>query len=102
MSKVAENVYRYNQIAFVEELEMICEERGLDFNEVQKACATEWNIKILEARDGAKAHCLPYDAKYFASSAETAKMIKNAMLIDETYQKWFLQRTLKRACTRHH
>jgi len=35
--------------------------------------------------------------KYFASLTETAKMIKNAMLIDEIYQKWLLQKNLKSA-----
>lgn len=96
MSKISENAYRYIQIAFAEELKMICEELGLNFNEVQNACNTKWNIKIPEARDGIKSHCLPKDAKYFASLTETAKTIKNAMLIDEIYQKWLLQKNLEK------
>ncbi|MGB9693272.1 MAG: NAD(P)-binding domain-containing protein, partial [Fervidobacterium sp.] len=59
MSKIAENAYRYVQIAFAEELRMICEEIGLKFNEVRVACNTKWNIEIPEARDGIKGHCLP-------------------------------------------
>lgn len=96
MSKISENAYRYLQIAFAEELKMVCEGLGLNFNEVQKACNTKWNIKILEARDGIKAHCLPKDAKYFASLTETTKIIKNAMLVDEIYQKWLLQKNLEK------
>lgn len=95
MSKISENAYRYIQIAFAEELKMVCEELGLNFNKLQKACNTKWNIRIPQARDGIKGHCLPKDAKYFASLAETAKMIKNAMLVDEIYQKWLLQKFLK-------
>lgn len=97
MSKISENSYRYIQIAFAEELKMICDELRLNFNEVQKACNTKWNIRIPEARDGIKGHCLSKDAKYFASLTETTKMIKNAMIIDEIYQKWLLQKKLESA-----
>ncbi|MDH5595508.1 MAG: hypothetical protein OEY40_02180, partial [Candidatus Bathyarchaeota archaeon] len=94
MSKISENAYRYLLVAFAEELKMVCEGLGLNFNEVQKACNTKWNITILEARDGIKAHCLPKDAKYFASLTETTKIIKTAMLVDKIYQKWLLQKNL--------
>lgn len=96
MSKISENAYRYIQIAFAEELKMMCMKLRLNFNEVQKACNTKWNIEIPEARDGIKVQCLPKDAKYFASLTETAKIIKNAMLIDEIYQKWVLQKKLEK------
>jgi UDP-N-acetyl-D-mannosaminuronic acid dehydrogenase len=43
MCKIVENAYRYVQIAFAEELRMICEALGLDFNEVRMACNTKWN-----------------------------------------------------------
>lgn len=98
MSKISENAYRYIQIAFAEELKMVCEKLGLNFNEVQKACNTKWNIKILEARDGIKAHCLLKDSKYFASLTESTRMIKNAILVDEVYQKRLLQKNLKSTC----
>jgi nucleotide sugar dehydrogenase len=52
MCKIAENAYRYVQIAFAEELKMICETLGLGFNEVREACNTKWNVEILEAREG--------------------------------------------------
>jgi len=67
-----------------------------NFSEVRKACNAKWNIRILEARDGIKVHCLPKDAKYFVSLAETTKIIKNAMLVDEIYQKWLLQKNPKK------
>lgn len=96
MSKISENAYRYIQIAFAEELKMICDELGLNFNEVQKACNTKWNIRIPEARDGIKGRCLPKDAKYFASLTDTAKMIKNAMLVDETYRNGCFKKNLEK------
>jgi len=86
MCKVAENAYRYVQIAFAEELKMICDELGLDFNEVRKACNTKWNIEILEARDGIKGHCLPKDIRYLASLTKFNSLLKGAIDTDQTYQ----------------
>jgi UDP-N-acetyl-D-mannosaminuronic acid dehydrogenase len=88
MSKIAENAYRYVQIAFAEELKMICEEIGLDFNEVRAACNTKWNIEIPEARDGIKGHCLPKDVRYLASLTIYNTLSKSAVYVDKAYQGW--------------
>jgi nucleotide sugar dehydrogenase len=87
MSKVTENAYRYIQIAFAEELKMICKELEMDFKEVQGACNTKWNIEIPEARDGIKGHCLPKDTRYFASLTRMARLTNVALSVDETYRK---------------
>jgi len=88
MSKIAENAYRYVQIAFAEELRIICEEIGLSFNEVREACSTKWNIEILEARDGIGGHCLPKDIRYLASLTSFDTLMKSALAVDEQYRKW--------------
>jgi len=88
MSKIAENAYRYVQIAFAEELRMICEESGLSFNEVRGACNTKWNVEILEARDGIAGHCLPKDTRYLSSLTSFNTLMKSALAVDEQYRKW--------------
>jgi len=88
MSKIVENAYRYVQIAFAEELRMICEEFGLDFEEVRRACNTKWNIKILEAREGIGGHCLPKDIRYLASLTRVNTLLKSSMIVDKQYRKW--------------
>jgi nucleotide sugar dehydrogenase len=95
MCKIAENVYRYIQIAFAEELRIVCAERAVDFDVLREACNTKWNVKIAEARDGIKGHCLTKDAKFFVSLAEMTKMVKNALLVDEGYQKWLQEYSRK-------
>jgi nucleotide sugar dehydrogenase len=92
-SKIAENAYRYVQIAFAEELKMICEEIGLNFNEVRNACNTKWNIEILEARDGIGGHCLPKDIKHLASLTIYNTVLKNAIIVDKKYREWLTQRS---------
>ena len=92
MCKIAENAYRYVQIAFAEELRMICDELGLDFDEVRNACNTKWNIEILEARDGIKGHCLPKDIKYLTFLTRVNNLLKGAINADKEYQLWFMNK----------
>ena len=96
MCKIAENTYRYLQIAFAEELKMICENIGINFDDVRNACNTKWNIEILEARDGIGGHCLPKDTRYFASLAAShdARLIKNAIIVDKKYREWLSQENI--------
>jgi len=88
MSKITENTFRYIQIAFAEELKMMCDKLGMDFDEVRNACNTKWNIEIPEARDGIGGHCLPKDSRYFSSLTEIAVMTRSAMMVDDAYRKW--------------
>jgi len=92
MSKIAENACRYVQIAFGEELRMVCEDLKLDFDEVRNACNTKWNIKILEARDGIGGHCLPKDVQYLASLATSKTLINGAIMVDRKYREWLASR----------
>lgn len=88
MSKIAENAYRYVQIAFAEELRMTCEEMELDFNELRNACNTKWNVEILEARDGIRGHCLPKDIQHLASLTPHNAILKSAVVVDKEYREW--------------
>lgn len=92
MSKITEQTYRYIQIAFAEELKIVCDKLGMDFNEVRDACNTKWNIEIPEARDGIGGHCLPKDTRYFALLAQKAKLVDDALLVDEIYRKWMSEK----------
>lgn len=88
MSKIAENAFRYVQIAYAEELKMICEEAGLSFDEVQEACNTKWNIEILEAREGIGGRCLPKDIRYLTSLPGFNVLMNSALTVDNQYRKW--------------
>ena len=88
MTKIAENAFRYIEIAFAEELKIVCEKFGMNFDELRNACNTKWNIKVPEARDGIGGRCLPKDTRYFLSLAQKAKLTESALLVDETYRKW--------------
>jgi len=86
MCKVTENAYRFVQIAFAEELKIICDDCGLPFEELRDSCNTKWNIEILEARDGIGGHCLPKDIRYLWNILKPP-LLNGAIKADETYKK---------------
>jgi nucleotide sugar dehydrogenase len=87
MCKITENAHRYLQIAFAEELKMMCGKIGLDFDELRAACNTKWNVDIPEARSGIGGHCLPKDTKYVLSLAQSA-ILESAVNVDKKYRDW--------------
>lgn len=87
MSKIAENSYRFVQIAFAEELKLICERSKLSFDEVRMACNTKWNIDILEAREGIEGQCLPKDIRYLADPVKTP-LLTAAIEVDRRYKAY--------------
>ena len=92
MCKIAENAKRFVQIAFSEELKMICEERKIPFDEVRKACNTKWNIEILEARQGIFGSCLPKDIGFLSRLADRSPLLDGAISTDQNYRKWIKKR----------
>jgi nucleotide sugar dehydrogenase len=84
-TKVVENTHRFLQIAFAEELKLISDTRGLDFEEVKRACNTKWNVDILEARNGIGGECLPKDIRYLLQLHPTAPLIRGAIQADHDY-----------------
>jgi len=84
--KITENAYRFVQIAFVEQLCLLCERHGLPFEEVRKGANTKWNVNLLEARDGIKGECLPKDIRYLASLGETPLLL-GSIKTDQNYME---------------
>ena len=66
MSKVIENIQRDVNIAFMNEILMVCERLNLNFNEVIGLAKTKWNF--LNFSPGlVGGHCLPVDPFYTPS-----------------------------------
>jgi len=98
MCKIAENAYRFVQIAFAEELRRICQAKDIDFDEVRKACNTKWNVEILKAKEGILGSCLTKDIGYLRLMAEEAPLIEGAISTDKIYQRWI--KSFMHACTK--
>ena len=84
MIKIAENAYRFVQIAFVEELKLLCEKTGIPFDEVRRGANTKWNISLLEVCEGIGGECLPKDIRYLTWLGE-APLLRGAVEADKKY-----------------
>jgi len=63
LTKIVENSYRYVQIAYAEEMKILCDNIGVEYDELREAINTKWNIDMLKAIDGIGGHCLPKDSQ---------------------------------------
>ena len=89
LTKIVENSYRYVEIAFAEELKIICDKTNVDFNELRSAVNTKWNIDILEAQKGIGGHCLPKDSQMLLDISKNvihSSVIEAAKKIDHQYR----------------
>jgi UDP-N-acetyl-D-mannosaminuronic acid dehydrogenase len=95
LSKVVENTYRFLEIAFAEELKMVCDDQGLNFEELRAAVNSKWNVEILEARQGIGGHCLPKDTQtYYDISKRITPfgIVPSAIRSNKQYEKYVKQK----------
>lgn len=70
MSKVFENTYRAVNIAFVNELAMLCDRMNISVWEVLKAASTKpFGIQVFWPGPGVGGHCIPLDPFYLSWKA---------------------------------
>ncbi len=87
LTKAAENTDRYLKIAYAELLKMICDDNGMDFEELRRAMNTKWNVETMEARDGIGGTCLPKDILYVkAASPSRCHILDGARAVDAIYR----------------
>ena len=89
MTKIVENSYRFMEIAFAEELKIVCDRANLNFRELRQAVNSKWNINILEAKDGIGGHCLPKDSQMLLNISQgyvQNSIIETAKKIDSHYR----------------
>jgi UDP-N-acetyl-D-mannosaminuronic acid dehydrogenase len=89
LSKVIENSHRFMEIAFAEELKMLCDAYSLDFAELRDAVNSKWNVKILEPRKGIGGHCLPKDSQMYVDLTKrvlASSVVDSAKAVDEDYR----------------
>jgi UDP-N-acetyl-D-mannosaminuronic acid dehydrogenase len=94
MCKIIENSHRYLQIAFAEDLKMMCNRIGINFDELREAMNTKWNVDLPEARDGIGRHCLPKDIRYVTSLTPSI-LLSAAMEADKQYREWLSKQAKK-------
>ena len=84
MAKLTENAYRDVNIAFANELSLICESLHLDAWEVIKMANRHPRVNILNPGPGVGGHCIAVDPWFIVGAApELSKLIRTAREIND-------------------
>lgn len=90
-SKLVENANRFLQIAFTEEIKLLCDKMHMDYSVLREAVNSKWNVELLEARTGINGHCLPKDSHMYsdlvAQFLSADSIIKIAKNVDNIYKE---------------
>ena len=93
MVKLTENSSRDVQIAFANELSMICETEDIDPWEVIDLANRHPRVNILKPGPGVGGHCIAVDPWFIVDrSPEYSKLIKTARQVNDSKPEWVLNR----------
>ncbi|MGE4272771.1 MAG: nucleotide sugar dehydrogenase [Desulfitobacterium sp.] len=90
LSKVVENVKRYVDVAFAQELYQYCVDNELDFSELRKAVNSKNNVELLETDWGIGGECLPKDMRFLRKVCPSP-LLEGAAKADQEYRDRILQ-----------
>lgn len=98
MAKLTENSFRDVNIAFANELSMICDELDINVWELIKLANRHPRVNILNPGPGVGGHCIAVDPWFIVSSApDTAKLIKQAREVNDSKPEYFLNQVVEAA-----
>lgn len=84
MAKLTENSYRDVNIAFANELSLICERLRIDVWELIRLANRHPRVKILQPGPGVGGHCIAVDPWFIVHSApEESPLIRTARLVND-------------------
>jgi UDP-N-acetyl-D-mannosaminuronic acid dehydrogenase len=84
MAKLAENAYRDVNIAFANELSLICERLGLDVWEIRQMANHHPRVDILRPGPGVGGHCIAVDPWFIVDAApDLARLIRTARAVND-------------------
>lgn len=93
MAKLTENSFRDVNIAFANELSVICDELGMDVWELISLANRHPRVDILQPGAGVGGHCIAVDPWFIVSSAgELAKIIRSAREVNDAKPNWVLEK----------
>ena len=93
MSKLTENACRDVQIAFANELSVICENMDINVWELISLANRHPRINILEPGPGVGGHCIAVDPWFIASSdPKNSKIIQTARNVNDAKPDWVINK----------
>jgi len=93
MCKLTENSSRDVQIAFANELSMVCDRFGIDVWELIALANRHPRVNVLQPGAGVGGHCIAVDPWFIVSSApHEAKLIRTAREVNDSKPDWVLHK----------
>lgn len=98
MVKLTENSFRDVNIAFANELSLICGELGVSVWELIRLANRHPRVDILQPGPGVGGHCIAVDPWFLVHGApEQARLIKTAREVNDLKPEWVIQRVCRHA-----
>ena len=98
MVKLTENAYRDVNIAFANELSMICDQESINTWEVIQLANRHPRVNILQPGPGVGGHCIAVDPWFIVSRApELSRLIRTAREVNDSKPQWVLEQVRKQA-----
>jgi UDP-N-acetyl-D-mannosaminuronic acid dehydrogenase len=95
MAKLTENSFRDVNIAFANELSLICDRLGIDVWELIRLANRHPRVKVLQPGPGVGGHCIAVDPWFIVSSApEEARLIRTAREVNDAKPHWVIEKVL--------
>lgn len=93
LCKLTENSFRDVNIAFANELSMICDKLGVDVWQLIKLANLHPRVNILQPGCGVGGHCIAVDPWFIVDSvSEEARLINAARAVNDHKPEWVLEK----------
>ena len=93
MCKLTENSFRDVNIAFANELSLICDEQGINVWELIRLANRHPRVNILQPGPGVGGHCIAVDPWFIVSSApDAARIIRTAREVNDNKPQWVVDK----------
>ncbi|MFC3073658.1 UDP-N-acetyl-D-mannosamine dehydrogenase [Shinella pollutisoli] len=93
LAKLTENSFRDVNIAFANELSLVCDGLGIDVWELIRLANRHPRVNILQPGPGVGGHCIAVDPWFIVSSApDTARLIRIAREVNDAKPEWVLDK----------
>jgi UDP-N-acetyl-D-mannosaminuronic acid dehydrogenase len=93
MCKLAENAFRDVNIAYANELSIICDKKGIEVWELIQLANRHPRVNILQPGAGVGGHCIAVDPWFIvASSPKEARLIRTSREVNDAKPEWVLEK----------
>ena len=98
LAKLTENSFRDVNIAFANELSLICDQEGINVWELIKLANRHPRVNILQPGPGVGGHCIAVDPWFIVSRApQLARLIRTAREVNDYKPSWVIDKVKRSA-----